>query len=236
MAGIETGATLLKVGVTMIQRAAPSGIALLKSWFKGKEILIVGQKRAGKTTFIDYLQYGLFEDEKDTELTKLITPSARFNVKLGRDAALELTVKSVIDVPGQIGPVEHAQQAFQRRPHAVVIFTDLTQPLRGKSELASAIWVQSFCRRLEELWRASKKRNNRVRSIILVMNKWDKVDEKKVASCKQAFRKIVNAELRGARGQMLSDIAIVPCTLVNNPEGSKAVDSLIAHLAKALAR
>ena len=33
MAGMETGAALLKVGVTMM-RAAPSGIALLKSWFK----------------------------------------------------------------------------------------------------------------------------------------------------------------------------------------------------------
>lgn len=61
MTGIEAGATLLKVGVAVIQRITPGGIALFKSWLKGKEIMIVGQARAGKTTFVDYLQYGLFE-------------------------------------------------------------------------------------------------------------------------------------------------------------------------------
>ncbi|MGH9834643.1 MAG: GTPase domain-containing protein [Blastocatellia bacterium] len=236
MAGIETGATLLKVGVTMIHRAAPGGIALLKSWFKGKEIMIVGQPRAGKTTFIDYLQYGLFEDEKETDKTRDVVRSARFNVKMGRDAALELTVKLVIDVPGQVGPVEHAKLVFERRPHAVIIFTDLTRSLRGESDRASAAWVQEFCRTLESRWRAGRKRTNRIKTIVLVMNKSDKADEKKVASCKQAFRKILDAELREARGQMLDEIAIMPCTLITNPEGTKTVDGIIAHLAKALAR
>jgi len=94
MTGTET-ATLLKVGVAVIQRVAPSGIALIKSLFKGKEVLIVGQARAGKTTFVDYLHYGLFEDEKERFKTVDVTGSARFNVRMGRDSALELTVKTV---------------------------------------------------------------------------------------------------------------------------------------------
>jgi len=236
MTGIETGATLLKVGVTMIQRAAPGGIALLKSWFKGKEIMIVGQPRAGKTTFIDYFHYGLFEGEKETDKTKEVVRSARFDIKMGRDAALEMIVKSVVDVPGQVGPIEHAKLVFERRPHAVVIFTDLTRPLRGESDRASAAWVQEFCRTLESRWRANRKRTNRVRTMVLVMNKCDNVDEKKVVSCKQAFRKILDAELREARGLMLDEIAIMPCALITNPDGTKMVDSVIAHLAKALAR
>ncbi len=236
MAGIEAGATLLKVGVAVIQRIAPSGIALFKSWLKGKEIMIVGQARSGKTTFVDYLQYGLFEDEKDTDRTIDAVRSARFNVKMGRDATLELTVRSVIDVPGHAGPVEHAKLVFERRPHALIIFTDLTRPLKGDSERASAVWIREFCLALEARWRANRKRKNRITTIILVMNKSDKAEEKKIASWKQAFRRIVDAELREARGQMLEEIAIIPCALVTNPEGTKAVDSLIAHLAKALAR
>lgn len=236
MAGIETGATLLKVGVTMMERVVPGGIALLKSWIKGKEIIVVGQARAGKTTFIDYLQYGLFQDEKDTGKTLDVTPSARFNVKMGRDAALELIVRAVVDVPGQGGPVQQAKLVFDKRPHAVIIFSDLTRPLKGVSEQASGIWLQEFCRALESRWRADRKRKNRIRSIILVANKYDKVDEKKLSSCKDFYRKILDAELREARGRMLDEIAITPCVLVTNPDGTKTVDGVIAHLAKALVR
>jgi hypothetical protein len=51
---------------------------------------------------------------------------------------------------------------------------------------------------------------------------------------KKAFRKILDSELRDALGQMTSRVEIMPCVLVTNPEGPKAVDSIITHLAKAL--
>lgn len=64
MPGAEAGAVLLKVGVAVVERVAPGGLALFKSWLKGKEVMIVGQARAGKTTFIDYLQYGFLKTRK----------------------------------------------------------------------------------------------------------------------------------------------------------------------------
>jgi len=235
MAGAET-ATLLKVGVAFIQRVAPSGIALIKSWLKGKEVLVVGQKRAGKTTFIDYLQYGLFDDEKETLKTLDVTRSARFNVKMGRDSALELSIKTVVDVPGQIGPSAHADLAFERSPHGIIIFTDLTSPIKGGPDRAATAWLLEFCRRLEAQWRAKGRKGNRIKTVILVLNKMDKVDPKRVELRKKDFRKILDAELREARGQMIEEIAIMPCVLVTNPDGTKAVDGIIAHLAKALTK
>src|SRR5436853_4470347 len=213
MTGVETaGATLLKIGVAVIQRVAPSGIALIKSWLKGKEVLVIGQARAGKTTFIDYLQYGLFEDEKETFKTIEVTSSARFNVKVGRDSALELSVKTTVDVPGQIGPAAHADLAFERRPHAIIIFTDLTSPLRGEPDRASAAWLLEFCKRFELRWGLKGRKANRLKSIVLVMNKTDKVTARQAEARRKVFRKVFDAELREARGQMIEDIAIVPCT------------------------
>ena len=230
------GATLIKVGVAVIQRAAPTGLALIKSWLKGKEVVVIGQARAGKTTFLDYLQFGLFEDEKDTSKTLDVLPSARFNIKMGRDSALELNVKTAVDVPGQIGAVAHADLVFDRKPHAVILVTDLTSPLRGESDRASAAWLSDFCKRLEARWRAKGRRANRIKTMILIMNKRDKVDIRRVTSRKKEFQKILDSELREARGQMLNDIAIMPCTLVTNPDGTKSVDGVIGHLAKSLAR
>ncbi|HEY0605976.1 MAG TPA: hypothetical protein VGD58_23835 [Herpetosiphonaceae bacterium] len=236
MTGVETSATLVKVGVAVISRAAPTGLEIVKAWLKGKEVIIVGQARAGKTTFVDYLQFGLFEDEKDTSKTRDVEESARFNIKMGRDSALQLSVKKVVDVPGQIGAAWQADEVFYRRPHAIVIMTDLTSPLDGEPDRAAAAWLLEFCRELESNWRIKGKRGNRVKSIILVMNKLDKVTEDVVTSRKTKFQGILNTELREARGRMLSEIAIMPCSLVTNPQGTKAVDAVIAHLAKTLAR
>ena len=231
-----TEATLLKVGIAVIQRTVPTGIAFIKSWLKGKKVMVVGQSRSGKTTFIDYFQYGLFEDEKETFKTADVIKGARFNVKVGRDSALEVSVQSAIDVPGQVGATAHANEVIKNNPHAVIILTDLTTPLNGASDRASAAWLKEFCRRLESEWRAQKGKKNRIKTIIVLMNKRDKVNNSILGKRKQALRKILNAELHDARGQMREDIPIMPTVLVTNPDSTKSVDTVIAHLAKTLTR
>ena len=84
MTGAEgAGAALVEVGLWAIDRAAPRGLAFVRSWMRGRQILVVGPPRAGKTTFIDYLQYGLFEPEKHTAKTLKTSRSARFDVRMG---------------------------------------------------------------------------------------------------------------------------------------------------------
>lgn len=228
---------LLKVGVAVIQRTAPTGIAFIRSLFKGKKVLIVGQQRAGKTTFLDYLQYGLFEDEKETAKTFDITRSARrFDVKLGRDASLELSVSAAIDVPGQRGPAAHADLVLEYNPHALIVVLDLTQPLRGKTENASANWLTEFCRRLEKQSRIKGHKQKRLNYVSVLLSKRDKVLEKKAESVQKEMSKILTTEFREARGKMENEIIIIPCSLVTNPEGTKSVYSAIAHLAKSLAK
>lgn len=236
--GAETlaGAALVEVGIAVIERTVPGGIARVKSWLKGKEVLIVGRSRAGKTSFVDYLQYGFFEDEKETTKTWDKVLSRRFDVKMGRNSALELKVKTVVDLPGQWGPMFHADLVFQRSPHAVLVFTDLTTPLQGPPEQASAAWLRDFCEHLESLWRARPRRRNRVMTMIVLMNKFDKATERKTDARKRAFRKILDAKFQMARGSMMDEIVIVPSIMVNNPQGTKLVDSVIVHLAKRLAR
>ena len=234
VADAGTGAVLVKLGMTVLQRTAPKGIALVSSWWRGKEILIVGQPLAGKSTFIDYLQYGLFEDEKETAKTQVVSKTARFNVKMGRDAALELVVKTVFDTPGQIGAVAHADQAFEKRPHGILLFIDLTRPLTGPSHRAVTAWLREFARRLETRWGVRGRKRNRLRCMIVVLNKADKVSADRIEKYKATLRRIVQDELHDARGGMLEEVAIMPCILVTNTQGTRPADSVIAYLAKAL--
>lgn len=240
MTGLESaaGAAAIEASFAIVERMAPTGINLIKSWLQSKVILVVGQSRAGKTTFIDYLHYGLFEDEKETERTKREIGTARFDVKMGRDAALEVSVKKVIDIAGQIGPTAHADLVLKYRPHVIIILTDLTTPvdIQGESDRTSGAWLLEFCNHLEAAWRVKGGKGNRTKSMIVIMNKRDKVNAQELIDRRIQFRKILDTELREARGRTLNEIAIMPCTLVSNPNGTKEVDSVIAHFAKALAQ
>jgi GTPase SAR1 family protein len=229
-------AAVAKLSVSFIERVASPGIVYVKSVFRGKEVLVIGQPRSGKTTFIEYLRHGLFEDEKDTEKTLLPEQTPRFDVKLGRQSSLELTIKRVVDVPGQIGAAQHAQLAYERNPHAIVIFMDLTAPLKGAEDRSSAAWLTEFSKRYEALWRAGNRKKHRIKCIIIVLNKLDKSTARKVESTKKEFQKIIKAELHDGLGKMQSNASILPCVMVSNPEEEKFVTMVITHLAKSLAK
>lgn len=113
MPELLSSGTLIKVGGLVISKA-PQGVEIIKSWWKGKTILIVGQLRAGKTTFLDYFHHGFWGDEKETIRTYDENQTARFNVKLGRNESLELHVSTVIDTSGQAPTYQLAETAFKK--------------------------------------------------------------------------------------------------------------------------
>jgi GTPase SAR1 family protein len=220
--------TIIKVSSAIISKA-PQGIELVKSWWKGKTVLIVGQLRAGKTTFLEYFQHGFWGDEKETERTQESVPTARFTVKLGRNESLELYVSTVIDTSGQAPTYQLAEKSFEKNPHAILIFMDLTQPLKKSEE-----WLYDFCRKLEDYWRSHKAKVNRIRTIVLVLNKIDKVDYEMIKTRRKAFQKILDAELRDTRGSKLKSVRIMSVVMVTNPKQTILADDLIKHLAMSL--
>ena len=137
-------AAVVKVGITVLERVAPKGIAWVKSLIFGKTIVVIGQSRAGKTSFVDFLRHGIFDDERDTGKTLETTKSGRFDVKLGKDKTLEMIVESVSDLPGQVGATEHANKTHSENPHAVVLLLDLTTPLKGEPDRSSLGWLTAY--------------------------------------------------------------------------------------------
>jgi len=216
-----------------IKWAAPKGWALLQSWWLGKELLIVGQARAGKTTLRNYLQLGEFDDAVPTEETPEIEETERFQVTVGTRSALKLFVSRAIDSPGQVGSIEHANYAYDRNPHALIIVLDLTTPFEGDPDRASGSWL----RRYETLWRANpKNKKNRVKAIIVVVNKADKVDPVTLEKRTKEYRDIVESELKDAKGKITGSVGVLPCSVVTNPNGEKLVGRVVDQLTKAVAR
>jgi hypothetical protein len=91
MTGVEAPgtATLVKLGIAIIQRSAPSGIALVKSWLKGKEILI-GRLLAQADLAIDLAKYSLLHLEyMGLHMPMPATPPSAFQREFGKQNFLE---------------------------------------------------------------------------------------------------------------------------------------------------
>jgi hypothetical protein len=89
MSGPEVGPAIA-VARVVIDRAAPAGLKLVRSWIHGKTIVVAGPARSGKTTFMNYLQYGVFEHAQETAVTYRASPSKRFNFTVGPHKNLEV--------------------------------------------------------------------------------------------------------------------------------------------------
>ncbi len=229
-----TEIAVLKMGMELFTKTTPKGIRWIREWYKRKSVLVVGQKRAGKSTFVDYIQHGIFDDEQETEETLTPTTTRQFKVEIGDSGTLEMSAKAT-DIPGHIGPKQHAQYAFDSKPHAILIFLDLSTgkglPKAGKA----GEWLSEFCERLDNLCRSRDRRYNRTKCIIVIANKVDQVTTEESDECKKALTEIIKA-LGEGRGSM-SDVPIVkPCVMVTNAHSDKLVAGIVRHLVKALSK
>jgi GTPase SAR1 family protein len=225
-----------KIATDLIVRAVPWGFALIRAWWVGKEILFVGQARAGKSTIRDYLLYRIFDDIKPTDETPGVDPSGRREIIAGDNHTLKLDVSTAVDVAGQVGATRHAQLAFERNPHVLLVVLDMTTPLDGEPDRASATWLTRFCRNYEALWRVNRGKRSRLFSMIIIMNKAEEISDDELKTRRNKYNEIVLAELRDALGRMLAPIAIMPCTAVRtprNPKGAESMVRVIEHMAKA---
>jgi GTPase SAR1 family protein len=235
MAEPASSAILMKLGIDLVARPAQRGLARLTTWAAGHEVLVLGPARAGKTSFAEYLQYGILEKEQETATTVNTHQSASFRVKIGRSDALELKVRRTVDLPGEYGAMKHAQTVEERKPRAVLVILNLSAPLMGASKHATGPWLVTFSKYLASKLRTDEKLRKKLKCILFVANQRDKIEETLAAKKIAAIRRIVEKHLGDSFEPGATAIQIMPCILVENPNFTALADAVIVRLAKALA-
>ena len=230
----DGGVVVGEVLAAAVLREVPKGVRKVSSWVKGRSILVVGQARSGKTSFYHFLRYGELEKEEETDITYDEKRSRGFVLRIGKAGSAELHIRQARDVPGQSGAVEHAKLVQRRRPHALVIMTDLTTPLTGADDRAAGAWLKLFSSHLADKLRGSLLTRRSLKSIIVVMNKADKAKKTKIEARRRAFKKILVDKLEPVYGSRARSIPIVQCVLVDKGRGSSQADALVRKLAKSL--
>lgn len=238
MTGLEplvgpVGGTVIKL---IIERGAPAGLGFIGSLLHGKTIMVVGPSGAGKSTFITYLRFGIFREEQPHYKTFKPIESPRLNLQLGPNRNLEIKVKTVVDLPGQA--TDQHVQVFEHRPQALVVILDMSAPLDEPNDIRStAIWLEDFFSKLDQKWQGQKSRRNRLRSVIVALNKLDRVDKQLVKNYEDRYRAIMKEHFKAARGPVLDDVHFMRTIMVEcpeNPNKTRSLDSILVDMAQSL--
>ncbi len=217
--------------IRTVGRAAPKGVARLRTYAKGKEILVVGPSSAGKSKFTQYLRLGTLDPEGTREMTYHISKSPTFIVHVGPQGSLALNVRRAVDTPGQTGPIQHAHLVGERKPHAVIILLDST-----KSLAATGRWLRTFCDQLDTVLRHARYTRRKLREIVVLLNKRDKIDNHELTELCQMVRTALDRYLAVALGRdRCAAIPVLECISVQTPQGPALIDTVITHLAEHLA-
>lgn len=222
MVDISSISSYLDLGVEIVKL---SGLQEQVLRLTGKTVFVTGLGGSGKTTFINYLQYGFFDDEAKYTKTLEASSTKTFSVSIGNRSSLQLNVKRAVEIPGQMYPEQVAQLAKKYNPKCILLFADLCRPD------ISIKWIKEFCRSFEHEWRGI--RDNSLQSLSIVLNKADKMNmaESQYKSCELDVHTVIET-LGFSLGKMpKSKVQIYPCSLVTNSEGTKLVDRIIRQMA-----
>lgn len=230
---VDGGAIGGKIAYELIKRTAPKGVAWITAYARGVELLVVGPGGAGKTSFFDYLRFGVLEQKGPHEKTHEIKKSPTFTISMGRDGALNLRLRRSVDTPGQIGPVEHANLVGKRKPHILVIVLD-----GGLAQSTAQRWIRDFGARLEELAKEDSSIFRKLRFISVILNKRDKIGTNtQLKSFQKAVKKALKESLANVLGASRTNrIPILPTISIEHNDATKLLDAVIRKIGKSLAK
>jgi hypothetical protein len=218
-----------------------------KMLWSGRRFLILGPARSGKTSFLHFLEYLILEPEKPTAPTVRVVKRGDRILRLGPDHSLTLRVRKPRDVPGQ-APIFEIQYIKDYAPHCIVIVLDATKFFGVPATDSALDWLRQFCTHLSVLLTSNKKVAKKLKSMTVVMNKWDKIAAAaKDRNDDREYRQIYESYVRDALDDSLKSefytkggatyIDVVPCALVSHtPFGDGLARQLVQSIALSLSR
>jgi hypothetical protein len=239
ISGLEGKAAEKAVDV-VVERVIPKLADYGKMLFSGRKFLLLGPPRSGKSSFLQFLEYLVLEPEKRTMQTVRIERGDDRVLKLGPDGRLILRIRKPRDVPGQ-EPNLQVEYVREYAPHCVVVVLDVTTFDSGKN------WFDEFCQGLDFELLRNPKVAKKLKSLIIVMNKWDKITEIVTEQEDKEYRKIFESELRGILDARFRNpfygpggdnrVEVVPCCLVSGTVlGRRLANQLVQSVALSLTR
>lgn len=219
IAGLGVAATLAAA------RNSPSIMAAVRRYFIGLDFLVVGRPRSGKTSFYNYLRFDRLADEHPTKRTRRLSDKWAFDVDRGGD--IKLRIKSAFDIPGELPPSDQAKLITRRAPQVLIVFV-------SAHDDGAIPWLREFLQSLSLELSTEVQLIKRLRSLTIVANKTDLVDDDAVEAVLEEARGEVTASLFSVLGRNERLVDVLPCSLLRSAGGEKAGNNVVLTVVEAL--
>jgi hypothetical protein len=229
----DPSAVLLQLGIQVATRAAPKGVQWLSAKFFWNDIIIVGQPRAGKTSFSNFLRLGVFTSTA-TERTLVTSKSAPFVVPIGRDRALLMKVRGAIDTVGQASAAEHSTLCRKHRPQIIVVVLDLEADWKGPNEYAAEFYLTEFFSHFLTEYNRNKGLRGKLKKVIVLLNKRDVVSAKKAASWINHVETYVRRTIANSAADLRQQTKVMECSLVEDYNDGRFPAAVLQEMAISL--
>ena len=201
----------------------------------------LGPERAGKTSFLDYLEWNILNDEQPTSPTLDIKRRNHIVLKLGQNGNLVLRIRRPFDVPGDVSPRLQVNYVKHYWPAGVILVLDANSPLEGPAVNSSINWLNRFCYHFDAAIKTEPKLARTVKIIVVAMNKRDKLSDEARKRDRERFEeevmKIVHEKLDFFRSSGQGNAVLVrPCVAIRSKIGVDYINDIIITIAKTFSR
>ncbi len=231
-----------KIAEVIIKQAVPKVTDYVRMLWSGKKFLILGPARAGKTSFLTYLEHLILPLEKQTGSTVGVHTGHDRTLKLGPNGTLELRVRKPRDVAGQM-PIHHIEYIKDYKPHCIIVVLDATTFWGFPASASSLEWFRQFCPLLNTLLISNPKVVARLKAMTVIINKWDRVEAKDDKE-DEDNRKLFESYIRDILDESLQNrfyepggkraIDVLPCALAKTRLGDRLAKELVQSIAQTL--
>ena len=228
---IEPIAIGLKVGVDILQKVAPAGLGWIATKFFGVSILAVGERRAGKSSFVNYFEHGfLLPPNTPTPRTLEVRNTASFNVAIGREKSLRMRVSKVTDTRGHDSIKEQVSLIVRRKPNVLMIFLDVSRDWDVVDEDYGIIYLKGLLDELNVRTLRVKGVSAKMQHLCIVLNKKDHVDDKEYKKKNEKLNILLQQFSAPNWGPGQREISVFPCIAVENDNAVKHLDEMIKSI------
>jgi len=210
------------------------------AWFKrrllGRNILVLGHSRAGKTSFYYYLKENLFATTHKYPRTSKAMKMGSFTVD--KKGGTRFDVSRGLDVSGELPISLQIEYIKQKKPEAILI---MLSPLSREEGIGAAEewlpatqWLSDFVDHFRQTIANDREVRKKLRVMLVILNKSDLVSPEMAERICGELRGIIQRELKELVGERTKDIKVIPCTLRREKGGELAANTVIVELISCL--
>jgi hypothetical protein len=221
----------LSVGVELLTKVAPTGLAWLSTKFFGVNLLVLGERRSGKSSFANYFEYGvLLPQGTTTPRTLKERDTASFVIATGRDKSLRMHVRRVTDTVGHATIKEQIDLISRRCPHILMVFVDISRDWDIEDDDFGSRYLSLFLEELNSRSARVSKISSKLKHMCIVLNKVDLVAKDVVKKKNEEIKRLLSGFRSPNWGGSAAAVAVYPCVAIEHSGATEILDEILKKI------